>query len=159
MDKGRIFKIIQISFLCFFTTGKHIFAEESSQHEENFETGEDEEDDEDDEEEEEKEFEPLRKLPDAQPICPNLDRALDASMNKYKVKKIKVDDSFLKNLNFGIEMASLGKNLWFVTAQRKSKHRDYNFDYHGRVGTVWKHNFYLGGDFGFSTGKDCIWED
>lgn len=104
-------------------------------------------------------FEPLKELPDVQPICPDLDRALDLATNNYKVKKTKIAEPVFKNLNLGIEISSLGKDLWFLIAQRKSKHRDYNFDYHGRFGTVWKYNLYLGGDFGFSTGKDCVWEE
>ena len=150
MGKCKIFRIIQFSILFFFATEKNIWA----QQEENFEV----EDNSGEDYEGREDFEPLKELPDAQPICPDLDRALDLATNNYKIKRTKIAEPVFKNLNLGIEISSLGKDLWFLIAQRKSKHRDYNFDYHGRIGTVWKYNFYLGGDFGFSTGKDCVWE-
>jgi len=148
MDKSKIFKIVPFSILLLCVTEKKVWAEETNSHEDDDEANEDDGSD----------FEPMSELPDAQRICPNLNRALNLATNKYKVREVKIYDPLFKNFKIGIEGASLCKDLWYVIAQRKSKNRDYNFDFHGRIGMVWKYNFYLGGDFGFSTGKDCVWE-
>lgn len=148
MDKCKIFKIIQLSILLFGLTEKRVLAKEMDSQEENVETEEDEESD----------FEPMKELPDVRPICPHLNRALDLSVNKYKVQRVKIYEPFLKNFKIGVETSSLCKDLWYVIAKRKEKNRDYNFDFHGRIGILWRGNFYIGGDGGFSTGKDCIWE-
>ena len=148
MDKCKIFKIIQLSILLFWLTEKRVLAEEMDSQEENVATEEDEESD----------FEPMKELPDVRPICPNLNRALDLSVNKYKVDRVKIYEPFLKNFTIAAETSSLCKDLWYVIAKRKEKNRDYNFDFHGRIGMLWRGNFYIGGDGGFSTGKDCIWE-
>ena len=148
MDKCKIFKIIQLSILLFGLTEKRVLAEEMDSQEENVATEEDEESD----------FEPMKELPDVRPICPNLNRALDLSVNKYKVQRVKIYEPILKNFKIGVETSSLCKDLWYVIAKRKEKNRDYNFDFHGRIGMLWRGNFYIGGDGGFSTGKDCIWE-
>ena len=148
MDKCKIFKIIQLSILLFGLTEKRVWAEEMDSQEENVETEEDEESD----------FEPMKELPDVRPICPNLNRALDLSVNKYKVHRVKIYEPFFKNFKIGVETSSLCKDLWYVIAKRKEKNRDYSFDFHGRIGMLWRGNFYIGGDGGFSTGKDCIWE-
>ena len=148
MDKCKIFKIIQLSILLFGLTEKIVLAEEMDSQEENVATEEDEESD----------FEPMKELPNVRPICPNLNRALDLSVNKYKVHRVKIYEPFFKNFKIGVETSSLCKDLWYVIAKRKEKNRDYNFDFHGRIGMLWRGNFYIGGDGGFSTGKDCIWE-
>lgn len=148
MDKCKIIKIIQLSILLFGFTEKRVWAEEMDSQEENVVTEEDEESD----------FEPMKELPDVRPICPNLNRALDLSVNKYKVHRVKIYEPFFKNFKIGVETSSLCKDLWYVIAKRKEKNRDYNFDFHGRIGMLWRGNFYIGGDGGFSTGKDCIWE-
>lgn len=144
MDKCKIFKIIQFGFICSSVVYGQVFAENDNTIEED--------------DEEEGELEPMNELPDIQTICPDLDRALDLSISRYKVPIEKIDDSFFKNLNFAIEMCSLGKGLWFLVDKRQAKNRSYEFDFHGRIETVWKHNLYIGGDVGFSSGKDCVWE-
>ncbi len=149
MDKCKIFKIIPFAILLLLSTEKKVWAEEIDlQEEENIE----------DEEEKDNDFEPLQELPDARPICPNLNRALDLSVNKYKVRRVKIYEPFFKNFKIGLETASLCKDLWYVIAKRKEKNRNYDFDFHGRIGTLWGGNIYIGGDAGFSTGKECVWE-
>ena len=149
MDKCKIFKIISFAILLLWSTEKKVWAEEiDSQEEENV----------DNEEEEDSDFEPLKELPDARPICPNLNRALDLSINKYKVHKVKIYEPFFKNFKIGIETSALGKDLWYVFSKRKATNRNYNFDFHGRIGIVWFGNIYISGDGGYSTGKECIWE-
>ncbi len=145
MDKSVIVKIL--FGVALLTTQTYVFAENIPSQEEKKSA-----------EEEEGDLEPMKELPELQQICPDLDRALDTSMGKFKPEKVKIVDPVFKSLNIGIEMASLGKDAWFAIARRKSQNKDYNFDYHGRLGTVWKYNIYLGGDFGYSTGRDCIWE-